>query len=147
MGRQGGMTLLELVVVLAVAAVLCTIAVPGVVAVQSTFRTHDAGRLLALVLRMAQARAQASGVPVRVTVEAGGTYVVRDVGVPVRVVAHGDLGAAVSGNYPDGTVQFGTAGLPSVAGGTSPRAGHFTVAEGVAGRTVTVQLGGCVRCG
>ena len=147
MGRQGGMTLLELVVVLAVAAILCAVAVPGVVAVQSTFRAHDAGRRLALVLRTAQARAQASGVPVRVTVKAGGGYVVRDVGSPDRVIAHGDLGAAVSGNYLDGTVQFGAAGLPSVAGGTSPRAGHFTVAEGVAGRTVTVQLGGCVRCG
>jgi type II secretory pathway pseudopilin PulG len=141
------MTLMELVVVLAVAGILSAVAVPGVVAVQRTFRAHDAGRRLALVLRTAQARAQVSGVPVKVTVEAGGGYVVVGVGTPERVVARGDLGAAVSGNYPDGTVQFGASGLPSVAGGTSPRAGHFTVADGNAGRTVTVQLGGCVRCG
>lgn len=147
MRRQDGMTLLELVVVLAVAAILGAIAVPGVVATQGTFRAHDAGRRLALVLRTAQSRAQASGAPVKVSVDGGGSYVVTEVGAPEQVIARGDLGAAVSGNYPEGTVQFGAAGLPCLAGGTSPRAGHFTVAEGRSTRTVTVQLGGCMRCG
>ena len=141
------MTLLELVVVLAIAAILCAVAVPGVVAASGTFRAHDAGRRLALVLRTAQAQAQATGVPVSVAVDARGGYIVTEVGPVSRVVARGELGAAVSGNYPDGTVQFGASGLPSLAGGTSPRAGHFSVTEGAALRTVTLQLAGCVRCG
>jgi hypothetical protein len=61
-------------------------------------------------------------------------------------VAGGELGAVVASNYPGGTVEFGASGLPTVAGGTSPRAGHFEVADGPSGSTVVVQLGGCVRC-
>ena len=146
MDRRSGMTLLEAVVVLAIAAILCAVAVPGVVAARGAFRSHGAARRLALVLREAQARAQASGTPVRVTVDPAGRYVVSEAGATPQVVACGELGATVGGNYPDGSVQFGAGGLPSVAGGSSPRAGHFDVAEAARGRTVTVQLGGCVRC-
>lgn len=143
---RAGVTLVELVVVLSVSALLCTVAVPGVVQARRTFRAADAAPRLALVLRTAQARAQAAGVAVRVEVEGTGRFLVVEVGATPLRLASGDLGAAVVSNYPDGTVQFGPGGLPSVAGGVSPRAGHFAIGAGSSIRTVVVQLGGCVRC-
>jgi len=145
--RQHGSTLLELVTILAISAVLCAIAVPGVGAVRSVFAADAAADRLALVLRNAQARAQAHGVAVRVSVTGDGCYSVCDVGPSgERPVAGGELGADVESNYPQGTLEFGAAGWPTLPGRTSPRAGHFTIGAVTAGRTVVVQLGGCVRC-
>jgi len=141
-----GVTLVELVVVLSISSVLCAVAVPGVVAVRRTFRAADAAGRLALVLRDAQARAQASGLSVRVAVDAGGRYIVDRAGAEVVRLAGGELGVAVASNYPGGVVEFGPGGLPAVAGGASPRAGHFDVGSGPVSHTVVLQLGGCVRC-
>jgi Tfp pilus assembly protein FimT len=145
--RQHGSTLLELVVMLAISAVLCAVAVPGVAAVRSVFAADAAADRLALVLRDAQARAQARGAVVRVTVGGDGSYSVRDISASgTSSVADGELGADVDSNYPQGTLEFGAAGWPTLPGGASPRAGHFTVGAASAGRVVVVQLGGCVRC-
>ena len=147
MSRQRGSTLLELVTILAISAVLCAIAVPGVAAVRSVFAADAAAHRLALVLRDAQARAQAHGAAVRVSVAGDGRYSVCDVFVSgERPVACGELGSDVASNYPQGTLQFGAAGWPTLAGGGSPRAGHFTIGAATAGRTVVIQMGGCVRC-
>jgi len=145
--RQHGSTLLELVTILAISAILSAIAVPGVAAVRSVFAADAAADRLALVLREAQARAQARGARVRVSVAADGSYVVCDVVASgERPVAAGELGADVAGNYPQGALEFGPAGWPTLPGGASPRAGHFTIGASTAGHTVVVQLGGCVRC-
>ena len=147
MTRQRGSTLLELVAILAISAVLCTIAVPGVAAVRSVFAADAAAERLALVLRTAQARAQAHGAAVRVSVAGDGCYSVCDVRPSgERAVTGGELGADIDSNYPQGTLEFGAAGWPTLPGRTSPRAGHFTIGAATAGRTVVVQLGGCVRC-
>ncbi|GEM_PF-877158 len=145
--RQHGSTLLELVAILAISVVLCAIAVPGVAAVRSVFAADAAAERLALVLREAQARAQARGTAVRVSVAGDGRYSVCDVGASGESpVARGEFGAAVASNYPQGTLEFGAAGWPTLPGGVSPRAGHFTIGAASAGHTVVVQLGGCVRC-
>jgi type II secretory pathway pseudopilin PulG len=145
--RQHGSTLLELVTILAISAVLCAIAVPGVAAVRSVFAADAAADRLALVLRDAQARAQAHGAVVRVSVAGDGRYSVCDVHASgERSVAGGELGADVASNYPQGTLEFGAAGWPTLPGGASPRAGHFTIGASLAGRVVVVQMGGCVRC-
>jgi len=145
--RQHGSTLFELVAILAIGAVLCAIAVPGVAAVRSVFAADAAAERLALVLRDAQARAQARSAVVRVSVAGDGRYSVCDVSASGQSpVARGELGAAVSSNYPQGTLEFGPAGWPTLPGGASPRAGHFTIGAATAGRVVVVQLGGCVRC-
>jgi type II secretory pathway pseudopilin PulG len=145
--RQHGSTLLELVAILAISAVLCAIAVPGVAAVRSVFAADAAAERLALVLRTAQARAQAHGAAVRVSVAGDGRYSVCDVGAfGERAVARGELGADVVSNYPQGALEFGAAGWPTLPGGASPRAGHFTIGASTAGHVVVVQLGGCVRC-
>jgi len=145
--RQHGSTLLELVTILAISAVLCAIAVPGVAAVRSVFAADAAAERLALVLRTAQARAQAHGAAVRVSVAGDGRYSVCDVGAfGERAVARGELGADVVSNYPQGALEFGAAGWPTLPGGASPRAGHFTIGASTAGRAVVVQMGGCVRC-
>ena len=147
MSRQHGSTLLELVVILAISAVLCAVAVPGVAAVRSVFAANAAAERLTLVLRDAQARAQAHGAAVRVSVAGDGRYSVCDVCASgERPVAGGELGAEVDSNYPLGTLEFGAAGWPTLPGGVSPRAGHFTIGAASAGHTVVVQLGGCVRC-
>ena len=147
MSRQHGSTLLELVALLAISAVLCAIAVPGVAAVRSVFAADAAAERLALVLRTAQARAQAHGAAVRVIVAGNGCYSVCDVSPSgSNPVTLGDLGADVDSNYPQGTLEFGAAGWPTLPGSASPRAGHFTIGASAAGRTVVVQLGGCVRC-
>lgn len=145
--RQQGSTLLELVAVLAIGAVLCAVAVPGAAAVRSVFAADAAAERLALVLRAAQARAQAHGAAVRVSVAGDGRYSVCEV-CPSgdRPVARGELDAEVDSNYPQGTLEFGRAGWPTLPGGASPRAGHFTIGAAPAGRVVVVQLGGCVRC-
>ena len=147
MTRQHGSTLLELVTILAISAVLCAIAVPGAAAVRRVFAADAAADRLALLLRDAQARAQARGVAVRVSVDGDGSYSVRDM-VPSgdSTVACGELGAPVDSNYPQGIIEFGAAGWPTLPGGGSPRAGHFTIGAATAGRVVVVQLGGCVRC-
>jgi type II secretory pathway pseudopilin PulG len=145
--RQHGSTLLELVAILAISAVLCAIAVPGVAAVRSIFAADAAVERLALILRSAQARAQARGIVVRVSVGGDGSYSVCDVGPSGEGrPARGELGAHVDSNFPQGALEFGAAGWPTLPGGTSPRAGHFTVGAAAAGRDVVVQLGGCVRC-
>jgi type II secretory pathway pseudopilin PulG len=145
--RQHGSTLLELVVLLAISAILSAVAVPGVAAVRGVFAADAAAGRLALVLRDAQARAQARGAVVRVSVAADGSYSVCDVGAPgERPVLRGDLGADVTSNYPQGIVEFGAAGWPTLSGGGSPRAGHFTIGAVTAGRQIIIQMGGCVRC-
>ena len=145
--RQRGSTLLELVAILAISAVLCAVTVPGMAAVRKVFAADAAAERLALVLRAAQARAQARGVAVRVSVAGDGGYAVCDVcATGERAVARGELGADVDSNYPQGTLEFGVAGWPTLPGVGSPRAGHFTIGGSRAGRAVVVQLGGCVRC-
>jgi len=145
--RQHGSTLLELVTILAISAILCAIAVPGVAAVRSVFAAGAAEDRLALVLRDAQARAQAYGAAVRVSVAGDGCYSVCDVGPSgERPVTRGELGADVASNYPQGALEFGATGWPTLPGGASPRAGHFTIGASTAGHVVVVQLGGCVRC-
>ena len=125
MSRQHGSTLLELVTILAISAVLCAVAVPGVAAVRSVFAADAAVDKLALVLRDAQARAQAHGATVRVSVAGDGRYSVCDVSASgERPVARGELGAAVDSNYPQGTLEFGAAGWPTLPGGAELAASH-----------------------
>ena len=147
MSRQHGSTLLELVTLLAISAVLCAIAVPGAAAVRSVFAADAGAERLALVLRDAQARAQERGAVVRVSIAGDGCYSVCDISASgERRVAGGELGADVDSNYPQGTLEFGAAGWPTLPGRANPRAGHFTIGASTAGHVVTVQLGGCVRC-
>jgi prepilin-type N-terminal cleavage/methylation domain-containing protein len=147
MARQRGSTLLELVTVLALGAVLSAVAVPGAAAVRGVFAADAAAERLALVLRTAQARAQASESTVRVSVAGDGRYSVFDVTSSLELpVARGELGVDVDSNYPQGTVDFNGSGWPSLAGGRSPRAGHFAIGGSATARSVIVQLGGCVRC-
>lgn len=150
MREQQGSTLFELLAVIAITGILAAIVVPGAGMVRRALSGPAGARELALVLRAAQARAQARATTVRVAVAADGSYTVRDLqtgapGPPVApvTIAAGRLGADVGSNYPDGIVEFGRTGRPSLPGATSPRAGTFTVGGE---HRVVVQLGGCVRC-
>jgi prepilin-type N-terminal cleavage/methylation domain-containing protein len=147
--RQDGTTLVELLTVVAIMGILAVVAVPGAAATRGAFAGDAGARKLALVLRAAQARAQARASIVRVTVAGDGGYVVVDVsagGDPAAPVAAGELGAGVQTNFPGGALEFGPRGWPCLPGATSPRAGSFIVGTGSADSDVVVQLGGCVRC-
>jgi prepilin-type N-terminal cleavage/methylation domain-containing protein len=150
MRRQGGTTLLELLTVIAIISILVAVAVPGTAAARRAFVGRAAARRLALVLRAAQARAQARMCIVRVSIDGDGGYLVLDVPADQDAdgasVAAGELGAAVHTNYPCGTVEFGPRGWPCLPGASSPRAGSFTIGSGSGDPDVVVQLGGCVRC-
>jgi prepilin-type N-terminal cleavage/methylation domain-containing protein len=153
MRGQAGTTLLESLTVLAIMGILAAVAVPGVSAARRAFAGDAAARKLALVLRTAQARAQANVSIVRVSVAGDGSYVVLDVGsegdgdATAVPVATGQLGVGVHTNYPGGALEFGPRGWPCLPGSSSPRAGSFTIGGGAGDPDVVVQLAGCVRCG
>lgn len=145
-----GFTLIELVVALAVAAILAAVAVPALVLAQGPSAAAVGAQRLALVLRSAQARACAGGCAVDVVVDR------RDGSYEVRVPAEGDDGcvaergslapASVDSNYPGDTVRFAETGFPCGVSG-SARAGTFAVTCGGSTRTVVLQLAGRIRCG
>jgi prepilin-type N-terminal cleavage/methylation domain-containing protein len=149
MSRQRGFTIVEIVTVLAISATLAGIAVPSVGALRRTLLDDAGARTLCVVLRVAQARAQAHGTIVRVAVAADGAYSVEELSrgdagrEGTRALTAGSLGVSVVANYPHGAVQFGPRGWPCAIGSATPRAGSFTVG---ARHRVVVQLGGCIRC-
>ena len=141
MHAERGVTLIELVAVIAVAAVLSAVAVPGAARVRPAVSGAEGAGRLALVLRAAQALAQSSGGPVRVVVGLARDYAVTD---PAgEVVTRGDLGVDTSSTYPNGTLEFSARGWAGLPGTSSPRAGHFSIVGSP--HTVVVQLSGCVR--
>ncbi len=148
MTKQRGITLLELMMVCAVSAVVCAVAVPSAVAARHSLSGSLGARRLALLLRDGQARAQARGTRVAVTVAADGSVNVSDVlaSGTYRVVESAALGVSAASNYPNGSLEFDPRGWPALPAGSSPRAGRFVLEGGAAGRTVVVQLGGYVRC-
>ena len=146
-GGQSGTTLMELVVVLAVAAILAAVAVPGVGTARRVVAGAAGVQELALLLRWAQAQAQSCGTPVRVVLTDGGRYNVTQQGAEsASTIATGDLGVDVWSNFPLGAVEFVARGWPCLPGSDVPRAGRFRVAGGGLHREVVVQLGGCIRC-
>jgi len=143
---QRGHTLSELLVALAVAAVLAAIVVPGVAWVEGRAAVADDARSLALAMRCAQARASSSGLPVVVRLLNGGRAYVCEQrsGEGATVFASGDFHGACATNYPGGAVQFPLWGWPCTLAG-EPRAGNFSFACDGASATVVLQMGGRVR--
>lgn len=143
MSRRGN-TMIELVTLLAVMAILAAIAVPTASGARQALAGRSGAQRLALVLRAAQADAQSQARRVDVTVGVDGRYEVIQTGA-APVVERGDLGVPLTTNYPGGALSFSAGGSPCLVATTMPRAGSFVFGSG-AGRTVVVQLGGCIRC-
>ena len=142
-----GFTAIEFVVVCAIVGIFCGVSVPSAVSVRRSLAADAGARELALVLRAAQARAQASRERVAVTVAGDGAYQVLEQRPDCWAqTGEGRLMTPVSTNYPGGRVEFGASGFPLLAGTTTPRAGSFVLGDGGRQRTVVLQLAGCVRC-
>jgi Tfp pilus assembly protein FimT len=144
--RRDGYTVVESLVVCALIGVLAGLAVPAASTVRSGLAAGTAARELALVLRSAQARAQAHGARVRVEVAAdGGVELLELRGDEWSRWGAEQLPARVETNYPGGIVDFVAAGWPTTAGQDAPRAGTFLLL-GRSPHSVVVQMAGCVRC-
>jgi len=143
---QRGHTLSELLVALAVAAVLAAVVVPGVAWVEGRAAVADDARSLALAMRCAQARAASSGLPVVVRLCNGGRAYVCEQGAgdATTVVASGSFHSPCATNYPGATVRFPLWGWPCTLAG-EPRAGNFSFAYAGASATVVLQMGGRIR--
>ena len=137
---QRGFTLVELLTALAIMAITASITVP-VFAAPSRLAAADAAASFAVVLRHAQAEAQADGSRLRVALTADGSgYSVLRVGAAEVVEQTGLFGGArCSTNYPGGSVDFGPAGWPLTIGTGTPRAGTFHFSPG-SGLSVVVQM-------
>jgi Tfp pilus assembly protein FimT len=143
---QRGHTMSELLVTLAVAATLACISVPGLAWVEGRTAVKADARVLALVLRRAQARAAMSGDMVCVRLDQQGRgYVCEQTAAAVTtVLERGLFHSPCVTNYPGAAVEFSAWGWPcSLAG--EPRAGSFTFASHGADAAVVLQMGGRVR--
>jgi len=146
-GDRRGVTLVELVVVLAMLAVLAAITVPMLGSGGGSASVSRAARCLAACLRLAQACAQDGECRMRVVLAAGPSIAIdrrRDgAWVHESVAALGAIKCTT--NYPGGAVEFDSAGLPLAASTGASRAGTFTISRGACERAVVVQLTGRVR--
>lgn len=145
---QRGHTISELLVVLAVAATLGGVTVPGLAWVEGRAAVKTDAQRLALVLRRAQARAAASGDTVRVRLERQGRdYVCEQTGGGgTTILESGEFHGPCATNYPGAAVEFRVSGWPRALSG-EPRAGSFTFACHGAVSSVVLQMGGRVRWG
>lgn len=153
-GRHGrcramyAFTLLELLVAVVIAGLLVGIGGAMLSPACGHLASGTAARRFALVLRGAQAAAQAERCRFRVRLVDGGCgYVVERVqGHSSTLEVSGTFaGATCTTNYPSVAVDFSSEGRPLSVGSPTPRAGTFTIAKGAAAHRVVVQLGGCVR--
>jgi prepilin-type N-terminal cleavage/methylation domain-containing protein len=142
-----GVTLLELLVVLAVLGTLAAITVPALASGPSQAVTLRAAQRLGTALRLAQAWAQDGECRTRVVIVPGFGVSVdrRSEGCWATVAGYALGGVVCSTNYPGGAVEFDRSGLPLSVTTGAPRAGTFTLARGSAGSSVVVQLTGRVR--
>jgi len=143
---QRGHTMSELLVALAVAAMLGGVAVPGLAWVEGRSAVRCDAQMLALALRHAQARAASTGDTVRVQVDARGPgYVCEQTGGgATTVLERGVFHGPCASNYPGGVVEFRALAWPCSSSG-DPRAGSFTFASHGAVSSVVLQLGGRIR--
>jgi prepilin-type N-terminal cleavage/methylation domain-containing protein len=141
-----GHTLPELLAVVAVAATIAAVAVPGVAWVTGRAAAGADARCFALALRRAQAAAASSSGVVSVRlVDQGCGYECDEAAAGGRVeLDHGRFHEPCSTNYPGGVVQFAMWGWPCETSG-QPRAGSFSFTAAGTSATVVLQLGGRVR--
>jgi prepilin-type N-terminal cleavage/methylation domain-containing protein len=145
--RQRGFTLVELLTAIAVMAIAASVTVP-VFGAPARLAAVDSAKAFAIVLRRAQAEAQADGCRLRVALTAGGSgfSVSRIASDGEQVEQTGTFGGArCTTNYPGGAVDFGAAGWPLTFGTGTPRAGTFHFSPG-SGRSVVLQMAGRIRC-
>ena len=143
-----GLTLIELVVVMAVLVIMAAITVPTAATAHSQASAGAAGKQLAVLLRRVQAEAQAGATRTRISLTTDAAYsvsVLRD--GAWRQVESGSLGAvSCSTNFPGAAIEFSAHGWPCSLGSTVPRAGSIWLQSGSVATTVVVQLTGGVRC-
>jgi prepilin-type N-terminal cleavage/methylation domain-containing protein len=145
--RRAGVTLLELVVVMAVLAAVAAVTVPMLGSGGGHATVLRGAQRLATALRFAQASAQDGECRTRLSLLGLSTLVVerRRDGVWTRESQTGLGAVTCATNYPASAVEFDVAGHPLAATTGTPRAGSFTVRRGDDERAVVIQLTGRIR--
>jgi prepilin-type N-terminal cleavage/methylation domain-containing protein len=145
--RRAGVTLLELVVVMAVLAALAAVTVPALGRGGSHATVLRGAQRLATALRFAQASAQDGECRTRLRLLGVSTLVVerRRDGVWTCESQTGLGAVTCATNYPAAAVEFDAAGYPLATTSGAPRAGTFTVGHGDDERAVVIQLTGRIR--
>lgn len=144
--EAGGFTLVEAAVVVAVLGLLAAVTVPAAATAEARAAARSAACQFALVLREAQALAQAHGHVVAVRLgERNARYSVTEtIDGQLVPVDSGCLSAVTwTTNYPQATVEFSAKGWPCSVVTHAPRAGTFTFGGGT--HEVVVQLAGRIR--
>lgn len=111
-----GLTLIELMVGLAVLAVLIAAGVPFMGDMVANSRLRESGNLLFTEALMAQSEAIKRNTPVRVTTSAGNTVQVHDMAVPATPVLLRERTVPEGAVLPSATFTFGTEGRPEPFG-------------------------------
>ena len=150
MREQQGSTLFELLAVVAITGILAAIVVPGAGTVRRALSGPAGARELALVLRAAQARAQARATTVQVAVAGDGSYTVRDLqtGTPGRRSRRSRSPAASLAPMWEATTPMASSSSGARDGPVCPAPQALAPGPSSVGgdHRVVVQLAGCVRC-
>lgn len=112
--KNRGLTIVELLVTIAVVAILAAVAVPNIGSMLATNRLNEAQENIMQVLKTAHANAKANGTFVTVTISSAGKVVATSFGngmsAPPNLVLNSDIGIAA-----DDTIIFSPNGIVDAA--------------------------------